>query len=175
MNQLLELGSQLETLLIKEFSSCHMLLDLTRAERSALAKKDVAQLTSLVERKEVLLDELGRLDDDRRRVTQDLGSAAGLPVLHSSTHPPSVADILPALDEETAARLGRLREGILALMSKVRDLAHGNNALAVSALERAEALQSFLLSLYQPPAHYGPLGVPIVADTPLSWEFDQKT
>jgi flagellar biosynthesis/type III secretory pathway chaperone len=163
----LEHLNALEDVLVKEFRLCQNLHALTKDERAALAKNDVSSLLTLVERKEALLDELGQLDDSRRTLTQETSQQLGLNI-----ESPTLTDILPAIDLDSATRLGHLREGILALMNEVKDLTHGNRALAVTALERTDAVQAFLLSLYQTPAGYRPQNVPASREPTLSWEVD---
>jgi flagellar biosynthesis/type III secretory pathway chaperone len=149
-----DLLNTLEDLLVREFRACQLLYQLSREERVAISNHEIPRMLSLVEDKEAVLDELGRLDDSRRMTCQELGSLLGLAI-----HAPTVADLLPGLSPENACRMGRLREGILTVMDKVRDLNRGNHALASSELDRAGSVQSFLLSLIQPPATYGPLGM----------------
>src|SRR5688500_14493465 len=151
----LPLLTNLEELLVREFRTCQTLYELARVERAALASSDINQLASSVEKKEALLDDLGRLGERRRSAAQYLGAELGLPA-HSS----SVADIVAVLDQEKGEQLSRLREGILALMTRIRDLTRGSVALAEEGLERTERLQVFLLSLHRSPASYGPGGIP---------------
>jgi flagellar biosynthesis/type III secretory pathway chaperone len=148
-----DLLNTLEDLLVREFRACQVLYDLSREERAAISNHDITRMLCLVEDKEAVLDELSSLDDSRRMTSQEMGSLLGLAV-----HAPTVADLLPALSVENASRIGRLREGILTVMDKVRDLNRGNHALASGELERADSVQAFLLSLVQPPVTYGPLG-----------------
>jgi flagellar biosynthesis/type III secretory pathway chaperone len=167
-NELLELLNTLEDLLVKEFRASQALFNLTRDERSALAGNDVQVLLTLVEHKEALLDEMAQLDDSRRMITQKIQSHLGL-----DNATPSLQDIISSLDTETGKRLGNLRSGILTLLAKIRELTHGNRALATTALERTDAVQSFLLSLIQPPtASYRPQGMPKMGETSLAWEVD---
>jgi flagellar biosynthesis/type III secretory pathway chaperone len=169
MDRLQEHLNTLEDLLVKEFRASQNLLDLTRSERAALSANDVIQLVSIVERKEILLDELGRLDDSRRMSTQEAGSVLGI-----KKNPPSVADVLTYVDRTTAGRLGHLREGILTLMDQVRDLTYGNRALAASALQRCEAVQAFIISSYQTPSGYRPpsVALPGASEPARSLEID---
>jgi flagellar biosynthesis/type III secretory pathway chaperone len=151
-----ELVNVLEDVLVREFRASQSLYTLTKDERVALSNNDVAALSTLIERKEALLDELGQLDDARRAATQDLKLVLGLAV-----HTPSLSDVIAVLDPEPAGRLAHLRSGILTLMDKIRELTHGNRALTSAALERTDAVQAFLLSLYQQPAPtYRPHGIP---------------
>jgi flagellar biosynthesis/type III secretory pathway chaperone len=170
MEKAQDLINTLEDLMVKEFRVCQNLFSLTRDERSALSNSDVQSLTSLVERKEALLDELGQLDDSKRMTTQEIGTMLGLNSQPGQSL--TVGGVLTALDSGTADRLGHLRKGILALADQVRDMTRSNHALATIALERADAVQAFLLSLYQTPPSYRPPGVPTRSGQALSWEID---
>ncbi|HEX7976165.1 MAG TPA: flagellar protein FlgN [Anaerolineales bacterium] len=132
----------LEDQLVKEFRSCQSLYILTKEERLALSLNNVQDLSSLVERKLALVDELVQLEQARHTVTREMGDALGL------KHPsPGVSDILSSLDQDAAHRLSRLLEGILAVTGYVRDLTQGNQALTETALEQTHAAQAFLLDL----------------------------
>jgi flagellar biosynthesis/type III secretory pathway chaperone len=134
----------LEDLLVKEFRACQALQALTKDERQALASGHIEELTRLVERKEAQLDEMGDLENKRRALVQELNRSCNL-----QPDSATLADLLGALPPDPAGRLGRLAEGILTLLVDVRDMTHGNRAIASTALERADAIQTFLLGLYQ--------------------------
>jgi flagellar biosynthesis/type III secretory pathway chaperone len=134
----------LEDLLVKEFRACQALHTLTKEERQALTGGDTNALVRLVEQKEAQLDEMSDLEAKRRSLVQELNQLCGL-----ENDPATLADLLAALPAESSGRLGRLGEGILTLLVDVRDLTHGNRAIASTALERADAIQAFLLSRYQ--------------------------
>ena len=165
-----ELLNTLEEQLVKEFRTCSKLRDLTRDERSALVSNNVLALSTLVELKEALLDELGRVDDARRSTTDRLALLLGIqePSL-------SVTRLLGVLEPMIAEKLSRLREGILAVMNQVSELTHGNSMLAASALERNTALQSFLLSQCQPVESYAPPGIRVSHEPAVVTGFDHRT
>jgi hypothetical protein len=96
-------------------------------------------------------------------------------VLEIRSPAPTIADVSATLQSDTGNRLNRLREGIIALTAEIRDLTSGNQALAYSALERADALQSFLLDLYRPKLSYQPPGTPASIETGPAWGIDQRT
>lgn len=158
----------LEEIMVKEFRVCQTLQSLTKDERVALSSNDASQLLALVEKKEATLDELGQIDEARRMIVQEIGSGLGLP---SSS--PTVADILRVLDADYARRLKHLHEGIVALMNDVRDLTHGNRTLAKVALERSDAVQAFLLSLFDVPTGYKPPTIPTTRQSSIAWELDK--
>jgi hypothetical protein len=159
-----ELQGSLEDLLVREFRACQALCAFTKEERTALTLDDVTELAALVEKKEALLDEIGLVEESRRTVVQELAVEAGAP-----DRAGTLADLLPALEPTVAGRLGRLRDGILALSGEVRDLTSGNLALTATAIDRIDAVQSFLLSLCQPQITYQPPGiVPQASPTALN-------
>jgi flagellar biosynthesis/type III secretory pathway chaperone len=163
----LEHLNSLEEVLVKEFRLCQNLHALTRDERVALASNDTTGLLSLVERKEALLDELGQMEDTRRMATQVVSDCLGCTIA-----PPTVATLIPLLDPEFARRFRHLHDGIMALMNDIRDLTHGNQAMAETALERSDALQTFLLSLFETPSGYRPPVVPTFNQPAIAWEVD---
>jgi hypothetical protein len=162
-----ELQGSLEDLLVREFRACQALCAYTKEERKALTIDDVSQLSELVDKKEALLDEIGLVEESRRTIVQELAAEAG-----ASDRCATLADLLPALDPTVAGRLGRLREGILALSGEVRDLTSGNLALSATAIDRIDAVQSFLLSLCQPQINYQPPGV-VPQASPAAWNVDR--
>ena len=134
----------LEDLLVMEFRACQALHALTRDERQALAAGHIDALMKLVDQKEALIDEMGELESRRRALVRELNQACDL-----QPDSATLADLLAGLPENESRRLGRLGEGIITLLVDVRDMTYGNRAIATSALERADDIQSFLLSLFQ--------------------------
>jgi flagellar biosynthesis/type III secretory pathway chaperone len=161
--------NNLEDLLVREFRACQTLLTLTKDERQALARNDVWALSTLVEQKEAWLDELAQIEDQRRMVVQEL--ARQIP-LKSPT--PSVADLAAALEPEVGGRMDRLRDGIGALSGEIRELSSGNRALAASALERTDAVQSLIVDLLRPSLNYQPPGTPYRPEHGAAWGVDQR-
>ncbi|NUM46022.1 MAG: flagellar protein FlgN [Anaerolineales bacterium] len=141
----------LESLLVKEFRALQTLLALTRDERSALTAYDCEALVSLVEQKEILLDELGRMEHQRQTTLHEL-----IQMARQRFPFPDPAELLAALDATTADRIARLQEGMTVVSAKIRELTPGNQVLAATAIERLDATQTFLLKLFQPPPAYQP-------------------
>lgn len=157
----------LEDLLVREFRACQSILDLTRDERRALALNNPSILSTITEEKEVLLDDLAQTEDRRRMVIQALAQKLGRPEAAAS-----IAGLAQALPPGEGERLGRLREGILALSGEIRELTSGNRALARLALERVDAVQTFLLDLARPTLFYGPPGAPGRPEPETTWGLD---
>jgi flagellar biosynthesis/type III secretory pathway chaperone len=123
---------KLEDLLVQEFRTCQKVLSLTHDERQAIASRQPARLSALVEEKEVLLDEFTQTEDRRRAVVQKIKQNKGC-----SRPSTCLAGLEQALPEGASEPLNRLREGILALSNKIEMITCGNRALALLALERA--------------------------------------
>jgi hypothetical protein len=162
----------LEELLVREFRACQVIHALTREERQALTRNDTRAVSAAVEEKEALLDELGQVEDQRRMLAQELARELGI----AGISPPTIAEIATALGAEEGGRINRLREGILALSGEIRELTSGNRALAVAALERVDAVQTFLLNLYRPSLFYQPPGpLQMRAESDAAWGVDLGT
>ena len=143
----------LEAALVSEFRAYQSLVALTQDERQALLASNVQALQDLLNQKETLLGNLERLETARQAALADWARTAGLEA-HTLT------DMLANLEPTASERLQRLRDGILALTVQLRELSHGNRALADSALEGVEAVHNFLLSLSQTPIGYQRPGAP---------------
>ena len=161
-----ELQANLEDLLVREFRACQGLSAYTKEERAALTSNNVEKLSELVDKKEALLDEIGMVEESRRSVVESLAREIGQAGKCST-----LTELLPHLESAIAGRLSRLREGILALSSEVRDLTSGNVALTNSALEHNDALQSFLLAICQPPPIYQSTGT-AASLAPTPWNLN---
>ena len=139
-----------EGLLVKEFRACQALLSLTKEERQALSRGDVASLLNLAECKENLLDRLERLDETRHKLLDNLG---GTSLTEEGQAQASALTALQAsLDPEETSRWVNLQEGTLVLMVQIRELTQCNRALAALASENAGALQMQLMKLWGTPA-----------------------
>jgi flagellar biosynthesis/type III secretory pathway chaperone len=161
--------ADLEDALVNEFRIFQSLVELSKNELDALTRHDVQVLLGLVEQKETLLDELGRTEDVRRIITEDLAHLTGL-----ESALPTVSEVVPILGGPVSERLMRIQEGILALGSEIKILNRSNLALAQAALEWADATQAFLLSLYQPELdNYQPPGKYPRSDAAVR-SFDQR-
>jgi flagellar biosynthesis/type III secretory pathway chaperone len=159
----------LERILVEELRAYQALDGLTRDEQKAIAAGNIRRLSEITDEKEALLDELSRLDESRRSLLGRIAVAAGLPASRAT-----LAALLPSFPPESSARLTRLSQGLAALAQEIRNLTHGNQALAHFALERADALQIFLLNLHQASAGYRPPNhLPPSQEPGVSLELDQ--
>ncbi|GIV64392.1 MAG: hypothetical protein KatS3mg045_1731 [Bellilinea sp.] len=141
---------ELEDTLVEQFRQIQQLIELTLAERQALLENS-DDLMNIVEEKEVLLDRLGVLEDNRRKAVQKLALERG--IVSDET---SIAELLPHLEKADARRVSRLVEGITSLAREARQLNDYNQALAVTRLDWLQAAQVFLVGVVQPEPAYAP-------------------
>ncbi len=139
---------QIERLLAREFRLYQGLLAITKDERKALIAGALEDVNRLVRQKEDALEQLNTLEADRVSALSAWARAHG----GDATLLALMADV----DDETAARFSRLREGILAIASQLRDFGLANRALAQIALDRLEATRDYLIQVAAPAPGYGP-------------------
>lgn len=169
MNDVLTLATTLEDLLVREFRTCQSLHQLTKEERQALSQNDLAGLEVILEQKEVVLDELGQIEDRRRMVTQSLGDQVGL-----KDPNPTITAICQRFNNEMGQRIKRLKDGISALAEEIKVLTSGNHALAMITLERVDALQTLLIDSLRPSLTYDRPGTKASDHFDMVWEVDQR-
>ena len=136
--------STVEDILVREFRICQMLYSITKEEQRSLSKDDFNKLASITEHKESILDKMNQLEENLRVTISELAQIIDLPKRTTS-----LAEILSAFDNEYTERLKRLREGIMALLGVIRNLTYGNQALATNGIKRIDAVQAFLLDIFQ--------------------------
>ncbi|GAP07900.1 MAG TPA: flagellar protein FlgN [Anaerolinea thermolimosa] len=143
---------ELEQTLVRQFRVLQNLIEVTHKEREAILNQQDS-LMRLVEEKEVLLDQLGILEDDRRHLVQEISLG-----LQPGCDADSLKDLLPHLPKEHAMRIERLVEGITTLAGESRELNSANHALALVRLDWVKAAQWFLAGSVQPEVDYRPPG-----------------
>lgn len=158
----------LRGLLVNEFRAYQSLVELTKSERTALTAADIDTLSMLVEQKETLLDEIQRLEQKRIDCI-DLWAQE----VQWTAAAPSILDILSCISRPVAARLQRIRAGILTLASELKELTRGNRALALAGLERVDMVRTFLISSEQPADHYHPSGKAMQLASATSLEVEE--
>jgi hypothetical protein len=139
---------ELEQMLVRQFRLLQEMLSLSKKERDSLLNETDLVL-KIVEDKEALLDSLSVMEDNCRKLVQELSLALEL---HSDET--SIQALLPYLKPEDASRLRNLSEGISSIASQARELNRANQALALSKLEWLKATQAFLISIFQPESGY---------------------
>lgn len=139
---------ELEQVLVRQFKMLKQLVTLTQKERGTLLHDPDAVLT-LVEEKEALLDSMTLLEDQCRKLVQQISLTLNL---HSPQT--SIEELLPHLEPEDARRVKTLSEGISGLAVEARELNRANQAIAITKLDWLKATQEFLISLFLPDAGY---------------------
>lgn len=139
---------ELEWVLVRQFKLLRQLVALTQKERSTLLSDPDAVLT-LVEEKEALLDSMTLIEDQCRKLVQEISLALEL---HSQQT--SIQELLPHLDIDTAKRIRNLSEGISGLAIEARELNRANQAIAITKLDWLKATQEFLIGIFLPDAGY---------------------
>ena len=142
----------LEQLLVSQFRLLQKLIDLTQKERTALNSKSET-IMQLTEEKEVLLDQLGMVDDERRKVVGDMAMALNIPGDFCT-----VKDLISHLQTDDSSRILRIADGISTLVIQARELNEANQMLAHVKIDLIKATQSFLIGLAQPEMNYRPAG-----------------
>lgn len=166
-----DLIDSLEELMVKQFRNLQSLVKITRQEREALTKGDSETLKPLVEEKDTILDQLGILEDSRHMIIDEIAHHLEIEVENVK-----IPLILEKIDPVTSERIGKLSQGIKALVEETTDLNLGNQALAANTLDWLEATQSFLLSFYTPPDTYDSFGKkPQGVNNILLRDIDHKT
>jgi flagellar biosynthesis/type III secretory pathway chaperone len=153
----------LEQLMVSQFRLLQKLIEITQKERNALIN-DNQQVMQISEEKEILLDQLGMVDDERRKLVSDLAMELNI---HGDYC--TVRDLLPYLTPEASGRIFRIADGISTLVVQARELNESNQMLTHVKIDLVKATQAFLISLAQPEISYRPAGTtPISRDAP-SW------
>ena len=144
---------ELEEVLVRQFRALQEMIVLTKKERSYLLSEP-EKITQVVEDKEVLLDSMSLMEDNCRRIVQDL--AIGFALQSENT---SIRELLPCFKPEDASRIRNLSEGITSLARQARELNRANQAIAYTKLDWLKATQEFLISVFQPETGYrSPMG-----------------
>lgn len=153
----------LEQLLVKQFRLLQQLVETSKVEREAMLG-DGKTVMRLTEDKEVLLDQLNMVEEERRVVVQSMAEALRIP-----EKPCSVRTLISRLGREEAERLSRLMDGINILVSHARDLNQSNQALAHVKLDLIRSTQAFLISLTAPDVDYRPAIIAPAGREAPSW------
>jgi flagellar biosynthesis/type III secretory pathway chaperone len=169
MGNLQEHLTTLEDILVREFRACQTLHTLTKEEQVSLSSGDMHKILTLVEYKESILDDINQLEEKLRKTVSQLAKLVKLPA-ESAT----LAEVLATLNNDASERLERLREGILSLLGVVRNLTFGNQAFATGGLERLDAVQAYLLNLFQSITDFNQLGTPSTQPQKLALDFDHR-
>ena len=164
-----EILVSLEAVLVNEFRVYQALRDLTLEERQVLLEGRGQNLMSLVDKKEELLDELTQMESKRNSIIDRLVDIFEIDIKYEN-----LGELLDVIKAEPVRRLQRLRQGLVALQTEIRDINRGNAALASLNLEKITQLQNYLFKLFTSTTQYQPVGTQAYADGPASWGMDQR-
>lgn len=139
---------ELEQVLVRQFKILKDMIELTRKERVSLLN-DPAGVLNIVEHKEALLDSMMLSEDQCRKIVQEISLSLKI---HSEDT--SIQALLPFFKPEDARVIRNLSEGISTLAGQARELNRANQAIALTKLEWLKAMQSFLISIFQPEFGY---------------------
>jgi hypothetical protein len=139
---------ELEKVLVRQFKLLKDMVALTKRERAALLNDSDAVL-NIVEDKEALLDSMTLLEDQCRKIVQEISLT-----LELKSQETSIRELLPYFEQEDARCITNLSEGISGLASEARELNRANQAIALTRLDWLKATQEFLISLFLPNAGY---------------------
>ncbi len=134
-----------EDIMVQEFRTLQSLVNLTLEERQLMINRDHSRLMQIVEQKESVLDQFNLMEDTRRSLSREISLESGF-----ATQTNSLAELLPYLESQVAARLERLNEGVTILAAHLRDLNLGNVGIATNKLDRLENAQAYLLQAVPP-------------------------
>jgi flagellar biosynthesis/type III secretory pathway chaperone len=153
----------LEQLLVNQFRLLQKLTEISQKEKAALVSNGKAVM-QLSEEKEILLDQLGMVDDERRKLVNDMAVLLKIPGDFCT-----VREIIPHLNADAASRISRIADGISSLVVQARELNESNQMLVHVKLDLIKATQAFLISLAQPEINYRPAGTAPVSREIPSW------
>lgn len=160
----------LEGILVEEFRTCQSLQKVVKQERYLLIEADVNSLSDLIEEKDILLDELSQIEEQRRMTIEKL--TEHYPLVKELT---TAEDLFELLDPVVSKRLERLYTGIRTLIDQIKEFNLGNQALALNGLSRVDAVQAYLLNIFQNPQDYQPPGSTSQQSEVLVYDLDQRT
>lgn len=130
---------ELESLLVKEFRISQALLNSLEEERYAIIQEDIPRLDKLSGQKEELLEKLGDLINLKNKAFKELDEDFGTNFLNQQQFLPR--NLRLSVHNDTARRLMHLQEGVVVIMSQIRELTQGNQALSLTALNQKNELQ----------------------------------
>jgi flagellar biosynthesis/type III secretory pathway chaperone len=127
------------------------LIELTTAERRAIAERDLAALTAVTAEKTIMADRLQDLEGRRRDIAAELsGPATG------EGAPPTLRELLERASGPEAEQLRLLASTLPTHVSQLGEEARINRQLVMSALGIVNSALDFLRPLSDSPSAYGP-------------------
>jgi flagellar biosynthesis/type III secretory pathway chaperone len=164
-----DLFGSLEAVMVNIFRLFESLHEVTKEERQILLDGKADKLVILAKKKEAILKGLESNDESRRSLMDQLTKVIGF-----NSEAMTLNDILERIDSVDVEQVKRLQQGILALQAEIREINNGNYALATLNMNRLDAVQSYILSLFTPPNYYRSSVVLPVVEPPTSWGMDHQ-
>ena len=129
-----------EDILVQEFRTLQSLIGLINKARQMIARRDHPASMQAVEQIETVLDQFNLMEDARRNLFREISLDSGY-----ATQTNSLAELLPLLDPQAAARLERLNQGLSILAGQAKGLNQGNNVLAADVYAKLGITRAGLL------------------------------
>ena len=131
MHKIEEQINSLMHTLVSEFRLLQNLVAVTQEESTAILKDCHSTLMSILEDKEVILDQLVLLEKKRQKIALVLAQSLGL-----SVKPATVQSLLPYFDKEQAGRVHHFIDGISALSDQEHVISLNINSQAKTRIDR---------------------------------------
>jgi flagellar biosynthesis/type III secretory pathway chaperone len=135
---------ELQNILVAESEAYQQLITLTQAERSALQKEDLDNLTSVTQEKQELLEKVSAWEQVRATIMAHLANEFGLPP------DVSLLDLITHMDESVADTLSDIRNEFIQLVEQLLTLNHGNQLMLQTGLVRIESTFDYLSTIAAP-------------------------
>jgi flagellar biosynthesis/type III secretory pathway chaperone len=136
----------LEDILVSEFRLLQNLVAVTQEESATILKGSLSILASIVEDKEVIIDQIASLEDNRQKTLHQLAQSLG-----ARAQPLSVQSMLPYFEKDQSERVHRLLDGISALSDQEHVMNLNVSTLAKTRIDLIHSTRLNLLSFCQPP------------------------
>jgi hypothetical protein len=145
--------NSLRTLLVQEFRTCQRIAHLLKEERGALLHGDTQEILAQSTEVNAALEELKQIDRSRLALANRGGQPAKRPSksrAKTNYHPPRTGgSSLKGPNLSKDSQMEDLEEGVKILRQQIYENVRSNTILASKALERTDAMQLYLTSLYQ--------------------------
>jgi hypothetical protein len=163
-----DLFDSLEAILVNTFRLCESLQQITQEERQVLLENNLEKLQAIIQQKENIIVEVESNDGARQVVINQLAEALGI-----EGEAKNLVEVISRVDSSVdVSKVSRLQQGILALQAEIREVNNGNYALAVTNVQRLDAIQEYIVGLFTPPVYYRPNIKMTVNEPPTSWGND---
>ncbi len=140
-------------LLHEEVSLYDAILESVKKERDAILTNNIDALTSSTEKKQFVLSQLQKFEQQRQSAVGDLAESLG-----RSADELRLEDLSQAADAAHASELKACRSRLLSVTQAISDMGNQNRKLILHALKRVRNSFTFLHQLTVPDMVYRPTG-----------------